>query len=227
MCPTDTMSCERTDIDRCCSPVMGLVVFVQQWYPKLGGPTDFTMHGLWPDNCDGTLGPGGGCDNTRNYPNLGEIIKNADVNLYTNMTTYWPSYKGNAASFWSHEWNKHGTCVSTLEPTCLGPQAPPHQDVLEYFSRIMELRQEFNAYEALKRAGITPGQKYDHAAFEAAFESAWGVPVTLKCRRGQIQEVWMWMKVRGRDQYTPTKFNSGKGSTCGRVIYYPPKARQQ
>jgi hypothetical protein len=28
-CPNE-MSCERTDIDRCCSPVMGLVVFVQQ-----------------------------------------------------------------------------------------------------------------------------------------------------------------------------------------------------
>jgi hypothetical protein len=50
-CP-DTLSCPADGgpvVDRCCSPVMGLFVFVQQWYPKLGPKDGFTLHGLWPD----------------------------------------------------------------------------------------------------------------------------------------------------------------------------------
>jgi ribonuclease T2 len=58
------------------------------------------MHGLWPDNCDGTQGPSNGCDTTRNYDGLGSILQQGDAELYADMNTYWPSYKGNAAAFW-------------------------------------------------------------------------------------------------------------------------------
>ncbi|KAI9591815.1 ribonuclease T2-like protein [Syncephalis fuscata] len=224
-CPNE-LSCGIKKIDRCCSPVMGQLVFVQQWYPTLGPPTDFTMHGLWPNNCDGGHGPWNGCDTKRNYPNLGQIIQSADPALYGNMTTYWPSYKGNAPSFWSHEWNKHGTCVSTLEPECTSPAAPPHHDVLEYFHTALSLRLKFNPYTALASAGIVPGKLYDNAAFKKALEDAWGVSVVLKCRRGQISEVWMWMKVRGREQYVPTNSTMPNSGTCNSRIYYPPKGKK-
>ena len=33
------------------------------------------------------------------------------------MKKYWKDDAGNDESFWEHEWNKHGTCISTLEPS--------------------------------------------------------------------------------------------------------------
>ncbi|RKP09066.1 RNase Sy, partial [Thamnocephalis sphaerospora] len=225
-CP-DTLSCPAgggPPVDRCCSPAMGLLVFVQQWYPKLGPSDAFTLHGLWPDECNGDQGPRNGCDSRRNYPNLGRIIKNADPDLYTSMTTFWPSYKKNVELFWSHEWNKHGTCVSTLEPQCLSETAEPHTDVLVYFRTALALREQFNPYKVLADKNIVPGNLYDRELITTTLQEAWGVPVRITCRRGQINEIWLWMKVRGRDHYIATPpVKPSKAQECGSSIYYPPK----
>jgi ribonuclease T2 len=45
------------------------------------------------------MGPSDGCDSSRNYDNLGDIIKEADAQLYDEMNTYWPSYKGDSPVF--------------------------------------------------------------------------------------------------------------------------------
>lgn len=34
------------------------------------------------------------------------------------METYWQSNDESPEAFWAHEWSTHGTCVSTLEPSC-------------------------------------------------------------------------------------------------------------
>ncbi|KAI8055509.1 ribonuclease T2-like protein [Syncephalis plumigaleata] len=223
-CPLELSCSAKTNIDTCCTPSLGLFVFSQQWYPQLGPSDEFTMHGLWPDQCNGAMGPSDGCDSSRNYDNLGDIIQRADAQLYNDMNTYWPSYKGDAPEFWSHEWNKHGTCVSTLEPKCLGSNAPQYQDVIEYFRMALALRQQFNPYTALAKANITPGNKYERDRFANALSDAWGVPVDLHCSKGQLQEIRLWMKVRGRDQFiaVPSSSKNG-GNSCGRLISYPIK----
>jgi hypothetical protein len=33
------------------------------------------------------------------------------------MDEYWVDMNGDNEDFWSHEWNKHGTCINTIEPT--------------------------------------------------------------------------------------------------------------
>lgn len=52
--------------------------------------------------------------------------------------------------FWSHEWSKHGTCVSTLRPTCYGDSYQKYQDVIDYFEKVLELRDTYDLYGALK-----------------------------------------------------------------------------
>lgn len=34
------------------------------------------------------------------------------------MNTYWNSYDETNEEFWEHEWSKHGTCITTLDPDC-------------------------------------------------------------------------------------------------------------
>jgi ribonuclease T2 len=53
------------------------------------------------------------------------------------MSTYWKDYKGNDESFWYHEWAKHGTCISTLEPNCYNDHKPT-EEVVDYFQKAVQ-----------------------------------------------------------------------------------------
>lgn len=61
------------------------------------------------------------------------------------MNVYWKDYKGDDEDFWEHEWGKHGTCISTLEPKCYD-NGTPQQDVVDYFQETVELFQELDSY---------------------------------------------------------------------------------
>jgi ribonuclease T2 len=43
------------------------------------------------------------------------------------MSTYWKDYQGDDETFWEHEWAKHGTCISTLEPAATPTTRPPRR----------------------------------------------------------------------------------------------------
>nr|KYP35029.1 Extracellular ribonuclease LE [Cajanus cajan] len=63
----------------------------------------FTIHGLWPSN------------NSNPQPQFCPSAKFDEnkirKNLKTQLETNWPALKdGNNISFWTYEWNKHGTC---------------------------------------------------------------------------------------------------------------------
>ena len=62
------------------------------------------------------------------------------------MHTYWKDYKGDDNTFWEHEWNKHGTCISTLEPKCYSDHKAT-EEVVDYFQKAIDLFKSLPSYE--------------------------------------------------------------------------------
>lgn len=54
------------------------------------------------------------------------------------MRIFWKDWKGDDPNLWEHEWNKHGTCISTLETHCYDIYYP-QQEVVDYFDKTVEL----------------------------------------------------------------------------------------
>lgn len=109
------------------------------------GPSNsWTIHGLWPDNCDGTYDSG--CDASRAYTNLTELIQTyGDASLLDFMNTYWLSDSESAEAFWEHEWSKHGTCISTIEPTCYSDYQVG-EEAVAFFKVVVNLFKSLDTY---------------------------------------------------------------------------------
>jgi hypothetical protein len=102
-----------------------------------------------PDHCDGSFDQY--CDNDRTYDNISLIISGfGRDDLLLDMRSYWKDYQGADETLWKHEWNKHGTCISTLETRCFENYSP-QQDVLAYFDRTMELFKGLDSYKVRLR----------------------------------------------------------------------------
>jgi len=120
-CPSDLpLSCHNTTTipssDACCfNAPGGTLLQTQFWdYDPATGPADsWTIHGLWPDNCDGTYQQY--CDTSREYKNITSILQSQGRDdLLSYMKTYWQDYEGDDESFWEHEFGKHGLLYTQL-----------------------------------------------------------------------------------------------------------------
>ncbi|EXJ73649.1 uncharacterized protein A1O5_03411 [Cladophialophora psammophila CBS 110553] len=227
------------DIDTCClNHPSGHFLQTQFWdtAPPIGPNNSWTIHGLWPDLCTG--GFDAFCDSSRSHSDIRSVLRHAvedqdqdredhDGNssemiddLLSFMETYWLSLDGDHEHLWAHEWNKHGTCISTLEPACYAalpsPRPPPpspnrqhrrHLDVLDYFIHTTSLFRTLDTYSLLAEAGILPSshKRYTLRELEDAVirSSAHGQPVTFRCnRRGELDEVWYHFAVMGSLRHT-------------------------
>ncbi|KAG0205545.1 ribonuclease T2-like [Mortierella sp. NVP41] len=225
-CPADVLSCtaESSGLDGCCVPEMGLILLVQQWYKTLGPANEFTIHGLWPDTCSGGQGPSTGCDAARVYSDVETRVRNypgTPAGFVDELNTYWGSYKGDNNAFWSHEWSKHGTCVSTLAPKC-STDYVQDQDVFNYFKTTLAMRKQYNLYNVLAGAGITPGSNPDVADMHDAIKAAYGVDAQINCASGVLSEIWLFFKVNSAGTYSPVEALT-RGS-CNGFISYPAKS---
>jgi len=202
-CPSPELSCHNTtaQANLCCFNSPGGALLQTQFWdtsPPTGPDDSWTVHGLWPDNCDGTYEAN--CDPKRAYTNITEILQAAGADdTLSYMQKYWKDYNGNDESFWEHEWSKHGTCISTLDPTCY-PDYQPTQEVPIFFNRTVSLFQSLPSYTFLSDAGIVPStsQTYTSADIQAALSKNHdGMEVYLGCSSGALNEIWYFFNVRG------------------------------
>ncbi|EZF23968.1 hypothetical protein H112_03444 [Trichophyton rubrum D6] len=229
--PGGEVSCHNSGPvqDTCCfNTPGGLILQTQFWDadPATGPEDSWTIHGLWPDNCDGTYEQF--CDMSRQYSNITQILQAQGKDDTLNyMMKYFKDYKGDDESFWEHEWNKHGTCMSTFETKCY-MNYMPQQEVGDYFTKLVELFKGLNTYKTLADAGITPSNDKTYALrdLQAAVKSSFGMEITFNCKNGALNEAWYFYNVRGSAQtgeYIPT-LPGGTPSTCPETgIRYLPK----
>ena len=230
-CPNAQISCRNTTTveNLCCFNYPGgQLLQTQFWdtHPPTGPSDSWTLHGLWPDHCDGTFDQY--CDDRRTYNNISAILRNAGADdTLDAMSLYWKDYQGDDTNLWKHEWSKHGTCISTLDPKCYTGFAP-QSDVVDYFRTAVAVFKQLPSHQWLLEADITPGDKtYDLTDIQDALQARHGQPVTLRCRNGQLQEIWYHFDVQGSIQegtFIATPPDGTKGNCPRRGIKYLPKS---
>jgi ribonuclease T2 len=135
---------------------------------------------------------------------------------------------GNDETLWFHEWAKHGTCVSTLTPSCYGPSYKPQEEVVDYFRSAVTVYQALPTYQWLLDAGIVPSTSvtYSRDAIQTALRQRHGADVSLGCKANKFDEVWYHFDVKGSvqtGQFVASIPDGGK-TTCPELgIRYPPK----
>ncbi|KZV74893.1 ribonuclease T2 [Peniophora sp. CONT] len=241
-------SCENTTAftDSCCNIAGGGLVLQTQFWDTYTGyehkgqllPKDsWTVHGLWPDNCDGSYGQY--CDLSRQYDPFpattladGTVVSNytgpgvdtfvrefGREDLLDWMEKFWVSQGESNAGFWGHEFSKHATCTSTFDVKCYGSDYKKYQDVVDFFLAVRRAFSMFPTFDMLAAAGITPSNKTTYAlsAIQNALVAQTGALPYLGCTHNGtvLDEVWYYNHVSGTEQYGRFKpVNTTFGSTC-------------
>jgi ribonuclease T2 len=149
------------------------------------------------------------------------------------MLKYWLPNYGAPERFWQHEWNKHGTCVNTLAPSCYGDSYKVGDEVVDFFTRAVEVFQGLDTYKALESFGIVPSYTatYTSEEIQTALTNVTGSEVVLGCWGGKLNQAWYSFNVQGSIQtgkFMPTApvGKSGRGSCPERGIKYLPKRQK-
>lgn len=233
-CPNDIpLSCSNsTPVENsCCFEYPGGVLLQTQFWdysPAIGDDKTFTLHGLWPDNCDGTYNQF--CNNKLDIQDAKKVVLDEfnDEKLYESMNKYWLSNNGNDDSLWVHEYNKHGTCINTLEPKCYGDSYKKNKNVVDYYTAAVTLYGKLNTYEFLEAEGITPSESttYSKEQISSALEKHFGKKVYFKCDGSHaLNEIWYFHHLKGSlrlGQFDP--MDALLDSKCpDNGIRFPPK----
>ncbi|KAI2626409.1 ribonuclease-like protein T2 [Xylaria nigripes] len=230
-CSSSVQSCSSGSgsANSCCVNTPGGQFLQPQFWdtdPVTGPDNSWTVHGLWPDNCDGTYSQS--CDSSRAYSDITSILNdNGKSSLVDFMQQYWQSNDESPEKFWEHEWATHGTCVSTLEPDCYS-QYQTGQEVADYFQVAVDLFKTLDTYGALSDAGITPSSSKTYSSSEIlnALEKVTGEAAVISCSGDEIYQIYYGFFVNGPLQngdFVPSKI-VGQSSNCpSSGIKYLPK----
>ncbi|KAH7412763.1 ribonuclease T2-like protein [Cadophora sp. MPI-SDFR-AT-0126] len=253
-CPVDSpVSCHNSTSfpDSCCFIYPGGQLLQTQFWdttPSVGPGDSWTLHGLWPDLCDGSYPTF--CTAAPMYHNITAILSSSNASLPPSsppstpatttttsstlldfMQTYWLPNRGTADSFWEHEWNKHGTCINTLSPTCYPSSSyTSGHEAVDFFTRAVSLFRTLDTYSALASAGIVPSTRttYRREQIENALRKVTGREVLIRCRGNRLNEVWYSFNVRGslqEGEFVPSEpvGKVGRGGCPPVGVRYLPK----
>jgi ribonuclease T2 len=156
------------------------LLLVQQWGPGVCATSRgkqcvipsyvqyWTLHGMWPNNFDGSYPTNCPDSESFNMQRLEPIRKS--------LTAYWPTLftSNSLQSFWEHEFEKHGTCAAS-DPTL--------STELAYFNATLTARATFDLSVAFSKAGISPStdKTYSIDAISQAVQSAYGGVPLVQC----------------------------------------------
>ncbi|KAI1864969.1 uncharacterized protein JN550_008515 [Neoarthrinium moseri] len=231
-CPLDgPISCNnKTAGDSCCFVYPGGRLLLTQFWDEVvhvgGSEEDWTLHGLWPDLCDGSYDQY--CGMAPRFNNITEVLKHyGQDELLGFMNRYWVAKYGGNAHLWAHEYNKHATCINTLAPSCYGDSYSAGLEVVDYFVRAFGLFRMLDTYVALQQAGIEPDhdKTYDLDLIRNTLEDFSGGKVVLHCtgrRHDRLHEAWYVYFVQGSLQsgeFVPAKDSfKGDKSNCAQKV---------
>ncbi|CDK30067.1 unnamed protein product [Kuraishia capsulata CBS 1993] len=214
-CPLNPpLSCfNKTEVSNlCCFEYPGGILLQTQFWDYLPpvGPDDmFTLHGLWPDNCDGSYEQF--CHNSETIQSGKKILEAfGEYDLLEKMNRIWKNFNGDDDSLWVHEFNKHGTCMTTLSPSCYDQSNySVNQNVVDFYRASVDLYEQLPTFKWLSDNGIVPSeeQTYSKQQIEDTLSARFGQPVFVSCNRYHaLQEVWYFHHLKGsitNGEYVP------------------------
>ncbi|XP_043699571.1 extracellular ribonuclease LE-like [Telopea speciosissima] len=193
--------------------------FVQQWpgsycdtkqsccYPTTGKPaSDFGIHGLWPNYNDGSYPSN--CDPSSSFD------PSAISDLTSSLKSNWPTLacpSSNGLKFWSHEWEKHGTCSESVF------------DQHGYFETTLNLKKKVDLLQILENAGIQPdGGFYSLESIKGAIRDGSGYSPGIECNvddsgNTQLYQIYLCVDKSGSFTECPVFPNS----RCSSKIEFP------
>nr|BAY00691.1 ribonuclease T2 [Ditiola peziziformis]BAY00692.1 ribonuclease T2 [Ditiola peziziformis] len=214
-------SCHNTTVetDLCCFEAPGGSILQTQFWdtnPATGPTNSWTIHGLWPDHCDNSYSED--CDPSRDYSSITDLLENAGAtSTLSYMQTYWKNdpNDGSDEELWEHEWATHGTCYSTLEPSCISGYSTGEEAVY-FFERVVGLFQTLDTYQFLKSQGITPSSSKTHtqSSLLSALKAASGYTPAISCSGSDLDEISWYFNLQGSlIDGTFLQYNAPSGSS--------------
>lgn len=223
-------SCHGSGSGSCCFEAPGGLLLQTQFWdtnPSTGPSNSWTIHGLWPDNCDGTFSEN--CDSSRDYTNIGSLLsaQGASATL-SYMQQFWVDINGQNEQFWEHEWSTHGTCYSTLKPSCLPSGSAKGAEAVAFFNTVVALFKTLPTYTFLANAGITPSSSktYTLSQITSAIQSATGFTPALDCDGSNLNQISYYFNIKGSlldGTFVPISAPK-KGSCASSGLKYPLKS---
>ncbi|TVY58979.1 Ribonuclease T2-like 1-A [Lachnellula cervina] len=237
--------------DSCCTETYGgLVLSTQLWNTYTGlesqgqllPKNSWSLHGLWPDFCNGSY---------TQYCDLSIstfLAPFGKFDLLAYMNKFWIAQAQPNSDFWGHEFSKHGTCYSTFDLPCYGPQYRQHEEVVDFFETAISYYETLPTWIWLGAQGIYPSNSttYSLTDFQSALAKGFGALPYIACSGPKynataagngtldnggtvLSEVWYYHHVLGRVQArqgTPVNasINGGSLGNCAKAkgaLRYP------